>query len=327
MAPIVPPSTCEPLEQLRDGNAGTILARHVGSSKQKEQREQITELSAFAIDKPRWLGSGCFEAWFGRKYGQSSLGVLTTVACAIICANAQGWTAPGWTEVLPMIVCAGAGTFSGHWTPVLLLVLSAMIVCTDALVVPPYPHTQGAGGSDTAISLDIIENASAPNSESDFKTPGTPWSTWATLGILLVGVAGGVEVWTTLKKGRERLIHAMFHIYILTLVVAAAPMILHQAGGIETEVNGPLWALWAGAHLNFVLRGALLLRNKKIGYPSPLAYVGILAILWHLVFLAAGEQSSRLCATVATLAITFLQHFVLRAVYGELQLQETAHIR
>jgi hypothetical protein len=199
---------------------------------------------------------------------------------------------------------------------VLVLVLSPLFVYTDARAVPPYPLAQGAGGSDTGISPDIMEKASAPNNGSDSKTPGTSWSTWVTLGVLLVGITGGVEGWKNFKKGPERLRKAMLYIFVFTLVIAAVPVMLHQAGGIETEVIGPLWALWAVAYLNFVLRGALLLRNEDIGYLSPLAYVGILAILSPLVFLAVGEQSSRLCTTVITSGVTVVQYFVLRAVYG-----------
>jgi hypothetical protein len=108
----------------------------------------------------------------------------------------------------------------------------------------------------------------------------------------------------------------MGYVCVFTLVVAAAPMVVHQAGGIEVELKDPLLALWAGVHLDFVLRGALLLLHEQAGYLSLLGYVGVLAVSSRLVFSAADEQDSRIYATLANLAVTILQGVGLRASFG-----------
>jgi hypothetical protein len=101
-------------------------------------------------------------------------------------------------------------------------------------------------------------------------------------------------------------------------------MVLHQAGGIDAEVNGPLWALWAAAYFNFVLLGVLLVQHEQFGYLSPLSYVGIVAVLSHLVFLAADEHSSRPYTTLTTLGVTIVQDFGLRAFFGGLRVSPVA---
>lgn len=98
-------------------------------------------------------------------------------------------------------------------------------------------------------------------------------------------------------------------------------MVLHKAGGIEAEVKGLLLALWVGGHLNFVLRGAILVRHEQVGYLSPLGYVGVLAVFSHLIFSAADKQNSRLYTTLITLAVTGLQDVGIRASLGGPQAQ------
>lgn len=352
MASAVPPFTCEPLEEQKDGNRGTTLARHDGSPEQTERRDQTTELPVWVIyeantPKPKsnhdsghygdlervgystsdsnhkvcldqiqslkashpCSGSGYFKASFKRQYGQYSISLLTMVAYAHL-----GVLAQSWTQVLAMAPYTSAGALSRSWVRV--FAMSAMIACANARALPPNYTSQIGRGSDTAMSSNTIENASAPNGEPDPKTHGTSWGLWVTLAIVIVGLLGGAEAWATIRGERGRQIRIMGYVFVFTLVVAAAPMVLHQAGGIEAELNGPLLALWTGAHLNFVLRGALLLRHEQAGYLSPLGYIGVLAVLSHLVFSTAGTPNSRLYTTLTTLAVTVLQDVGLRASFG-----------
>jgi hypothetical protein len=348
----VPPSTCELFERQNDNNDDTILARHEGSLKQADRCDPTIELSASAIYKPKApgpncdhdsghdgdlegvgcntsgsnhknhvdqsqnpkashfsLGYGYLEARIGRQYGQYSICLLTAIAYAHLGALAQGWT-----QALAMTPYTSAGALLGSWLRV--LTMSAMIACANARALPPNYTGQSGRGSDTAVSLNAMENASAPNSAPDPKTHGTSWGPWVILAIILVGLLGGAEAWANIRGERGRQIRVMGYVYVFALVVAAAPMVLHQAGGIEAELNGPLLALWAGAYLNFVLRGALLLRNDQAGYLSPLGYVAVLAVLSHLVFSTADKPNSRLYTTLTTLAVTVLQDVGLRASFG-----------
>jgi hypothetical protein len=352
MTSAVPPSNCEPFEKRDDGNSGAILARHDGSLKQTERRDPTIELSASAIYGPKapelscghdsnhvddlkrvgcstsesnrnthvnqsqnpkashsFLGSGYLEAWVGSQYGQYSIYLLAMVAYAHMGALAQGWT-----QALAMTPYPSATALPGSWVRV--LAMSTMIAYADARALPPHYSSGTGGGGDTASSPNAMENASAPNGEPDPKTHGTSWSLWVALAIVFIGLLGGAEAWATIRGERGRQIRIMGYVFVFTLVVAAAPMVLHQAGGIEAEVNGPLLALWAGAHLNFVLRGALLLRHEQAGYLSPLGYVATLAILSHLVFSTADKPNSRLYTTLTTLAVTVLQDVGLRASFG-----------
>lgn len=115
---------------------------------------------------------------------------------------------------------------------------------------------------------------------------------------------------------RVRQIRAVGSACVFTLAVAATPMMLHEAGGIEAEVKGPLLALWVDGHLNFVLRDAILVRHEQAGYFSPLGYVGVLAVVFHLRLSGADKQNSRLYTTLTTLVITSLQDVVIRDSFG-----------
>lgn len=99
---------------------------------------------------------------------------------------------------------------------------------------------------------------------------------------------------------RVRQIRAVGSVCIFTLAVAATPMVLYEAGGIEAEVKGPLLALWVDGHHNFVLRGTILVQHKQV------SYVSVLAIVSHLKLLAADKQNSRLYTTLTTLVIASL---------------------
>jgi hypothetical protein len=145
------------------------------------------------------------------------------------------------------------------------------------------------------------------------------WSGWVTFGIFLVACAGGFVAWVLIENERKRRIRVMVNLGAFAPFIAMAPLVFHQAGGIEAEVNGPLWALWIGFHFNFVFQGALLLRNVRVGYTSPLIYIAILAILSHLVLSTTDKQSSRLYTTLITLAVTYFQDVVLRALFGDPQ--------
>jgi len=353
MTSAVPPSICEPSEKRDDGSGGTILARHDESLKQTERRDPTTELSASTIYGPKVLapttcghdgnyvddlervgcitsesnrkthmnqsqnpkashsfsGSGYMKAWVESQYGQYSICLLAMVAYIHM-----GVLAQGWTQALAMTPYPNAAALPRSWVRV--LAMSTMISYANARALPPHYPSGTGGGSDTAISPNAIENASAPNGESDPETHGTNWSLWVALAIVFIGLLGGAEAWATIRGERGRQIRIMGYVFVFTLVVAAAPMVLHQAGGIEAELNGPLLALWTGAHLNFVLRGALLLRHEQAGYLSPLGYIGVLAVLSHLVFSTADTSNSRLYATLTTLAVTVLQDVGLRASFG-----------
>lgn len=359
MTSAVPPSICEPFEKRDDGDGGTILARHDGSLKQTERRDPTTELSASAIHGPKALaptcghdgnyvddlervgcstsesnrktyvnqsqnpranrcfsGSGYLKDWVGSQYGQYSIYLLAMVAYAHTDVLAQGWT-----QALAMTPYPSAAALPGSWVRV--LAVSIMISYANARALPPHYFSGTGGGRDTALSPNAMENASAPNSEPDPKTHGASWSLWVALAIVFIALLGGAEAWATIRGERGRQIRIMGYVFVFTLVVAAAPMVLHQAGGIEAELNGPLLALWAGAHLNLALRGALLLRHEQAGYLSPLGYVGVLAVSSHLVFSLADRQNSRLYTTLATLAVTVLQDVGLRASFGGAQAQQT----
>lgn len=212
---------------------------------------------------------------------------------------------------------ASVSPFFQSWIRV--FAMTAMIACADARALPPYHLAQVGSGSDAAVSSDDLGKVSPLNREPSPGTHGTDWSLWANLAIASVSVLGGVEAWATFMGERVRQIRIMGYVFVFTLVVAAATMVLHQAGGID----GPLLALWAGAHLNFALRGALLLRHEQAGYLSPLGYVGVLAVSSHLVFSLADRQNSRLYTTLATLAVTVLQDVGLKASFGGAQAQQT----
>lgn len=119
---------------------------------------------------------------------------------------------------------------------------------------------------------------------------------------------------------RVRQIRAVGSVYVFTLAVAATPMVLHEAGGIEAEVKGPLLALWVDCHLNFVLRGTILVRHEQAGYFSPLGYVGVLVVVSHLELSAADKQNPRLYTTLTTLVITSLQDVGIRGFFGGAQI-------
>lgn len=330
MAANVPRSTSERLRNPREGTVNSILAHYVEPLKQVEWREQTTGPSASAVGElsspgpqcirnsshddnfggvehypsasehetlaaqsedavpshPRMRsGSGYFNASFIREYGQSFVCLLTMVAYAILRAIVYDWTAHGWVQMPAMTTRASVGTFSGHWTRVLSL--SAMILFADARALPPHRSARDTRGSDTAGS----------------ETHSTAWNLWVTVSLIFIGVVGGIAAWAFLNE-RARQIHAMFYVGAFTLVVAAAPVVLHQAGGIDAEINGPLWALWADLNVNFVLLGFMLVRKKQIGYPSPPIYISILAILWLFVFSATDKHNSRLYATLTTFLVT-----------------------
>jgi hypothetical protein len=249
----------------------------------------------------RESGSSYFEAWFKSGYVQSFMCLFTIVAYVMLRAIVQDWTAHGLVQMPAMIACASAGTFSGHRTRVLSLF--AMIVFADARTLPPYHPSQGMRESDTAVSLNTVGDPGPLNSESGSETHGAVWKLWVTVSLLLIGIAGGFAAWKFLNE-RARQIHAMFHVGAFTLVVAAAPVVLHQAGGIDAEINGPLWALWADFNVNFVLLGFMLVRKKQIGYPSPPIYIGILSVLWLFVFSATNKHNSRLYVTLTTFLVT-----------------------
>lgn len=245
-----------------------------------------------------------------RHYGRWLMCLFMFVAYAYVCALAQGWT-----KVLAMAPYASTGALSGNWA--LVLAMSAVIACVDAHPLLPDYTAQNERGSDTAASPNTMEDSSAQNSEPGPKPNGTSWGPWVTLAIIILGFAGGAEAWAYFNSGRSRQIRAMVYVGVFTLVVAMVPMIFHQVGGIEAALNGPLWALWADTHVNFVLRGALLLRNDQAGYLSPLGYVAVLAVLSHLVFSTADKPNSRLYTTLTTFAVTVLQDVGLTALLNE----------
>jgi hypothetical protein len=141
--------------------------------------------------------------------------------------------------------------------------------------------------------------------------------------IICIAVFWALVALASFRGGREHCIRAMGYICVFTLVAAAAPIVLRQAGGIEADVGGPLWVFWTGAYLNFVLRGALLVRHDQAGYLSPLFYIGTVAVSLSLVFVTADPQSSRLYTTLVALSITILHDVGLRAWFGGLHIQAT----
>jgi hypothetical protein len=169
----------------------------------------------------------------------------------------MGALAQSGTHALTMASYASVSTFPGKkWIRV--LAMTAMIAYADARALPPYHSAQIGSGSDTAISSNDLGNDSPPEREPGLESHGTNWSLWVTLAIAFISLLGGAEAWSTFRGERVRQIRAMGYVCVFTLAVAATPMVLHEAGGIEAEVKGPLLALWAGGHLNFVLRGAIL---------------------------------------------------------------------
>jgi len=352
MASALPLSTGEPSGQGGDANGDATVSCHVGPLKQTEQHGQTTEFSTPACESTapeasRNHGSSTGDDLKGLdyspigsdqkiyvdheqdrrphhvrkesghcktsrrgKYGQWLVCLLMMVACAFTGAHSQDWT-----RALAMAPYVSTNILQGSFTRV--LAFSAMIAHTNARALPPYHLAQNGQGSDTAVSSDAIEAASVQNSDSDSETNGARWVLWLILSIFSVCVAGGAEAWIYFRRGRSRLIRVMVNVGVFTLVIAAVPMIFHQAGGIEAELNGPLWALWASAHLNFMLRGVLLLQNDQAGYPSPLGYIAVLAILSHLVFSTADKPNSRLYTTLTTFAVTVLQDVGLRAFFGD----------
>jgi hypothetical protein len=353
MASAMPLPADEPSGQGKDINGDTTMACHVEPSKQAEQYDQTIKSSSPAcestvpeasrnhdsstgddlkgldyypvksgqttyVDQEQDQGqhhvrkeSGHCKASLKSRYGQWLVWLFMLVAYAYMSALAQGWA-----QVLAMAPYAGTGALSGN--RVWVLAMFAVIACVDARPLPPNYTAQNGRGSDPAASSNKMENASAQNSEPGPNIHGTSWVPWVTLAIIIIGVAGGAEAWVYFNSGRSRQIRAMVYVGVFTLVIAMVPMIFHQVGGIEAELNGPLWALWAGAHVNFVLRGALLLRNDQAGYLSPLGYVAVLAVLSHLVFSIADKPNSRLYTTITTLVVTVLQDVGLRAFSGEL---------
>lgn len=343
MASAAPPSACEPFEEREDGNGGASLARNSRALKQTQRRADAIDLPALAVLESKaagpkcmydgghdpgseevgyntgWpncetykgrsqdreashsrLGTGYCEALFGGRCGQYSACFLTLVAYAHVAALAQSCT-----QTLAMAPYASISVFLRSWIRV--LAMTTMIAYADARALPPYYSAHTEPGSDTVVSPDGLGRVSLSNKEAGLETHGTSWSLWVTLAIAFVSLLGGAEAWATLEGGRVRRIRATGYACVFTLVVAAAPMVLHEAGGIEAEVKGLLLALWVGGHLNFVLRGAILVRHEQVGYLSPLGYVGVLAVFSHLIFSAADKQNSRLYTTLITLAVTGLQ--------------------
>jgi hypothetical protein len=352
MASALPLSTSEPSGQGGDVNGDATVSCHVGPLKQAEQYGQTTEFytpacESTAPEAGRNHDSSTGDDLKGLDYSPIGLDQKIYVDHkqdrrphhvrkeSGHCKVSPGWQYGQWLMCLPiMVACAFTGADSQDWTWALamapyastnilprsctrVLAFFAMIACTNARALPPYRSAQSGQESDTAISSDAIEAASVQNSDSDLNTHGARWITWVTLFIISVGVAGGAEACVYFRRERSRQIRVMVNVGVLTLVIAAVPMIFHQAGGIEAELNGPLWALWAGAHVNFVLRGALLLRNDQAGYLSPLGYVAVLAVLSHLVFFTADKPNSRLYTTLTTFAVTVLQDVGLRAFFGD----------
>jgi hypothetical protein len=352
MASAVPPSACEPVEKREDGNGGASLAQKSRAFRQTKRRDQTIGLFALAVhefkapesnhghggghepgfgeagyntgesdhkaDKcqsqsPKssylCLGKSYCGALFGGKCGQYSVFLLMMLAYAHMGALAQSGT-----QALAMAPYVSASAFLMSWIRV--LAITAMIAQADGRALPPYHSAQIGSGSNTAISSNDLGNDSPPKREPGPESHGTNWGLWVTLAIAFISLLGGAEAWATFRGERVRQIRAMGYVCVFTLAVAAAPIVLHEAGGIEAEVKGPLLALWAGGHLNFVLRGATLVRHEQAGYLSPLGYVGVLAVLSHLVFSAADKQNSRLYTTLTTLLVTILQDVGIRASFG-----------
>jgi hypothetical protein len=254
--------------------------------------------------------TGYCKALFGGRCGKYSACLLTLVPYAHVSAIAQSWT-----QDLTMAPYASVSPFFQSW--ICVFAMTAMIACADARALPLYHLAQVGSGSDAAVSSDDLGKVSPLNREPSPGTHGTDWSLWANLAIASVSVLGGVEAWATSMGERVRRIRDMGYVCVFTLAIAATPMVLHQTGGIDAEVKGPLLALWAGGHLNFLLRGAILVRHEQAGYGSPLGYLGVLAVLSHLIFSAADKQNSRLYATLTTLAVTILWDVGLRASFGD----------
>jgi hypothetical protein len=338
MAPAAPLSAYEPFERREEYNGGVRLARNSRVFRQTKKRGQMIDLSALAVHESEapepdhghdggsnhktyksqqqnqspshsYLGTDHRRALLGRECGQYFVCWLTMLAYVHMSALAQSWT-----PAFAMFMYASAGAFFKSWSRV--LVMTAMIAYADARALPPYHPAQIGSGSDTANSSSDNGNVGPPNRDLGLETNRASWSLWATLAIVFISLLYGTEAWVTFSGERVRRIRAMGYICVFALATAATPMVLHGAGGIEAEVKGPLLALWAGGHFNFVLRGAILVRHEQAGYLSPLGYLGVLAVLSHLIFSAADKQNSRLYATLTTLAVTVLQDVGLRASFG-----------
>ena len=190
-----------------------------------------------------------------------------------------------------------------------------------ASAVPPHHLARGGHGADAADPWNNTNNA--PASDNAAGEPGSN-PTSAKAGMVVAGILAGltilgvIEALSGFRAARERRIHDMAYLCVAMLVSGAAHMVLEHAGGTEADVHAPLWIFWAGTHINFVVRGVLLLRQGHDGYLSPLLYVGAVAVLSQLVFSVAGEQTSRLYSTLFTLAVTVVHDTGLRALYGGL---------
>jgi hypothetical protein len=290
--------------------------RHLSRASQKQYTQALTYALAMVV----CAGAGAHTRHWMRaletgEYDSASAPPLIWIPVLAMAAYANAETAP-WnrTQMLGMAAYSNIHSLPKSW--IRLLAISAVITYTDALLLSPHQSAlNGSAGdmSDTGVSSDTKENNSFPR----------------ITGLVIAFIAftallGGVTSLVAFRTARERKIHVMGYTCVLTLVIAAAPMVLHQAGGIDAEVNGPLWALWAGAYFNFVLLGVLLVRHEQFGYLSPLGYVGVVAVLSHFVFLAADKHSSRLYTTLVTLGVTIVQDFGLRAFFGGLCVSSVA---
>jgi len=112
----------------------------------------------------------------------------------------------------------------------------------------------------------------------------------AALGILVDDVYAEA---LSLREQRQTI-----HVFTNNRIVLVT---LRAPGRKSRQASVRLVALWAGAHLNLVLCGALLLRYDLAGYDSPLGYVAVLAVLSHLIFFTADKPNSRLYTTLTTM--------------------------
>jgi hypothetical protein len=243
---------------------------------------------------------GCLGSWvrmLARGHGQALTWIYTVVAYAYVSSR----------------------VFSGSLIG--LLVVSATARCADARAISQGHSARNGQGSADGVSRVSDDDISLSDRKLNLEHLAMKTRPLTVLPITCIAILSGLVALASFRGGREHRIRVMGYICVLTLVASAAPMVLHQAGGAEAEVSGPLWVFWTGAYLNFVLRGALLVRHGQAGYLSPLVYTGTVAMFLGFVFLAADAQSSRLYTTLITLLITVLHDVGSRTSFGGLRVQ------